>query len=118
MRPGLFIARSLLLALVVAGAVCAQVATQAAGPGFSHPTRILNPYLPFGTLKEDILVGKSGNQSARVERSTLNRTRTFMFHGKPVETMIVVDKDFVGGQLEEVTFDYFAESDAGGVYYF
>src|SRR2546423_6717139 len=119
MRPGLFIARSLLLALVVAGAVCAQVAaTQAAGPVFSHPTRILNPYLSFGTLKEDILVGKSGSQSARWERSSLNRTRTFMFHGKPVETMIVVDKDFVAGQLEEVTFDYFAESDAGGVYYF
>jgi len=32
--------------------------------------------------------------------------------------MIVVDKDFVGGQLQEITFDYFAESDDGGVYYF
>jgi len=32
--------------------------------------------------------------------------------------MIVVDKDFIGGKLEEVTFDYFAESDDGGVYYF
>src|SRR2546429_257100 len=118
MRPGLFIATSLLFLLVVASLVSAQVTTQATGPVFSHPVRILNPYLPFGTLKEDILVGKSGNQSARVERSALNRTRTFMFQGKPVETMIVVDKDFVGGQLEEVTFDYFAESDAGGVYYF
>src|SRR5207244_6776742 len=75
-------------------------------------------YLPFGTLKQDILIGKSGTQSARDERSTLNRTKTFMFHGEPVETMIVVDKDFVGGQLQEITFDYFAESDAGGVYYF
>src|SRR3954463_14654216 len=92
-----------------------QLAAQSTTPVFSHPTRILNPYLPFATLKQDILVGKSGGQTARVERSSLNRTKTFMFQGHPVETMVVVDKDFVGGKLEEVTFDYFAESDDGGV---
>ena len=95
-----------------------QVAAQSANPVFSHPTRILNPYLPFATLKQDILIGKSGSQTARVERTTLNRTRTFTFQGHPIQTMIVVDKDFIGGKLEEVTFDYFAESDDGGVYYF
>ena len=95
-----------------------QVAAQSADPVFSHPTRILNPYLPFATLKQDILIGRSGGQSARVERSTLNRTKTFMVHGKPVQTMVVVDKDFVAGKLEEVPFDYFAESDDGAVYYF
>src|SRR5438067_978657 len=118
MRRACFAGTSLLLALILASAVGAQVTGSGGKPVFSHPTRILNPYLPFATLKKDILVGKSGTQSARVERSTLNRTKTFMFQGKPVKTMIVVDKDFVGGQLEEITFDYFAESDDGGVYYF
>src|SRR5437868_9909084 len=118
MRREFLVGASLSLILMLASAASAQVTDLTAKPVFSHPTRILNPYLPFGTLKQDILIGKSGTQSARVERSTLNRTKTFMFHGEPVETMIVVDKDFVGGQLQEITSDYFAESDDGGVYYF
>ena len=118
MRREFFSTVLLLFMFIFARAVGAQATGQAATPVFSHPIRILNPYLPFGTLKQDILIGKSGTQSARVERSTLNRTKTFMFHGEPVETMIVVGKDFVGGQLQEITFDYFAESDDGGVYYF
>ena len=87
-------------------------------PVFSHPTAITHSYLPLGSLNQDILEGTEGGKPSRVVRTRLPGTKTFKFNGKPVETIIVADSAFEDGELIEVALDYFAQSDAGDVYYF
>jgi hypothetical protein len=81
---------------------------------FSHPQAITNPYLPLASLKQDVLE----NESGRVERTTKPEAhKTFVVGGQTVEALAVEDRDFNDGKLTEVTLDYFAQDDAGVVYY-
>lgn len=86
-------------------------------PVFSNPTAITNPYLPLASLTQDILEGDLGGVANRVERTRQPGTKAITIAGHTVQAMIVEDKDFVDGVLEETTLDYFAQSDAGDVYY-
>jgi len=85
---------------------------------FSNPTAVTNPYLPYGTVKQDVLGGMEGGKTARVVRARLPETRSFTVNGKAVQAIIMVDSAFENGQLVEVAVDYYAQSDAGDVYYF
>ncbi|HUO08561.1 MAG TPA: hypothetical protein VM008_09705, partial [Phycisphaerae bacterium] len=40
-----------------------------AGVTFSHPREITNPYLPLGTLKQDVLEGTEGKAKVHIERT-------------------------------------------------
>lgn len=84
---------------------------------FSNPTAVTNPYLPYGTVKQDVLTGTEGGNPVRVVRSRLPGTRRFTVNGKAVQTIIMVDSVFENGKLVEVAADYYAQSDAGDVYY-
>ena len=83
-------------------------------PRFSHPREITNPYLPFASLKQDILEG-SGERVERTVRPELRKT--FQVHHQTVEVLTVEDREFKHGQLAEVAFDYVAQADDGTVYY-
>ncbi|HEY3269036.1 MAG TPA: hypothetical protein VGM37_19160 [Armatimonadota bacterium] len=85
-----------------------------AAPAFTHPRAITNQYLPLGTLKQDILESRTGE---RVQRTVMPGARTFTVYGKAVKALIVEDRESVKGQTTEVTLDYFAQDDAGAVYY-
>ncbi|HEY3268379.1 MAG TPA: hypothetical protein VGM37_15780 [Armatimonadota bacterium] len=89
-------------------------AAHAARPVFSHPRSITNPYLPLGSLKQDILESHPGE---RVLRTVLPGTRTFILNGKSFAAMTVEDRESMKGRTTEVTKDYFAQDDAGNVYY-
>lgn len=108
--------------LMAAGAFalngCANVhpenRAQDSTPRFSHPQAITNPCLPLAFLKQDILE----NQSERVERTAKpDAHKIFKISGQTVEALAVEDREYVGGKLTEVTLDYFAQDDAGAVYY-
>lgn len=86
-------------------------------PVFSNPTKITNQYLPLSSLKQDILEGSEKGKKLRVERTMKPGTKTFMVNGQPVEAAIMEDREFMSGELEEVTLDYFAQSDDGDVHY-
>lgn len=87
-------------------------------PRFSHSREITNPYLPLRSLKQDILEGKEGGKTMRVERTAKpNVRKTFKIGDQTVEAFAVEDRDFENGQLTEVTLDYFAQADDGTVYY-
>jgi hypothetical protein len=95
----------------------AIVMTGAAGkaqPVFSHPREIINPYLPLATLKQDILESKDEH----VERTVKPEVKkTFIIGRQTVEALGVEDKELADGKLKEITLDYFAQDDAGNVYY-
>jgi hypothetical protein len=84
---------------------------------FSNPTAVTNAYLPYAQFKQDVLVGTEGGKPARVVRTRMPGTKRFVVAGKPVEAIIVSDSAWLGGALEEVALDYYAQSDQGDVYY-
>jgi hypothetical protein len=84
---------------------------------FSNPTAVTNAYLPYAQFKQDVLVGTEGGKQARVVRTRMPGTKRFVVAGKPVEAIIVSDSAWLGGALEEVALDYYAQSDQGDVYY-
>jgi hypothetical protein len=88
--------------------------TKIAAMKFSHPRDIKNPYLPLATLKQDIL--ENGNE--HVERTAKpDVKKIFTINGQPVAALAVEDKETADGNLAEITLDYFAQDDAGNVYY-
>ncbi len=89
-----------------------------AGVKFSHPRDITNPFLPLASLKQDILEGREGGKKVRIERTILpDATKTFRIGKQTVAALVMQDSEFVDGELEEVTLDYFAQDDNGTVYY-
>lgn len=94
-----------------------SAAALAAAPKFTNPTKITNRFLPLSNLHKDVLEGGSGKSSSRVERTLLKGTKTFRIGKQNVKAAIVEDRDYADGKLEEITRDYFAQSDDGTVYY-
>src|SRR5262249_16950480 len=85
---------------------------------FSHPRNINNPYLPMGTLKQDILEGKEGDAKVRIERTVKpDLQKTFKIGKQNVEALVVEDREIEDGELAEVALDYFAQADDGTILY-
>ncbi len=114
-----------LAALIALGAITVQpgLAGEAkkwdlAGLKFSHPRDITNPYLPLASLKQDILEGKEGGKTVRIERTAKpDLLKTFKIGKQTVESLAVEDREFENGELSEVAMDYFAQADDGTVLY-
>jgi hypothetical protein len=102
--------------MVLIRAMSAQDHSNSA-PKFSHPKDITNSYLPLGSLKEDILEGTEKGRPLRVQRTVKPGSKIFSINGQDVEALIMEDREFVNGQLEEVALDYLAQDDDGTVYY-
>ena len=89
-----------------------------AGVKFSHPRNIDNLYLPLAKLKRDIIEGSEDGKKTRVERTLKPEVhKNFKVAGQKVDSLCMEDRIFVNGTLEEVALDYFAQDDAGTVYY-
>jgi hypothetical protein len=89
------------------------------GVKFSHPRDINHPYLPLATLKQDILEGSEGGKKTRVERTLMpQKHRLFKVGDQEVDALVVEDRVFANGELDEVALDYYAQDDNGTVYYF
>ena len=87
-------------------------------PVFSDPLASTNPYAPFVEGAYKVYVGKDeGERIVFIDVHT-DITRTFMLGGSPVETHLMLEVEFVDGELEEISANYFAEADDGTVYYF
>ena len=85
---------------------------------FSHPTQINNPYLPLSNLKQDILEGTEAGKKLHIERTLKPEIhKTFKFGPQTIESLAYEDRETENGELAEVTLDYFAQDDAGAVYY-
>jgi hypothetical protein len=85
---------------------------------FSHPREITNPYLPLGSLQQDVLEGKEGGKTVRIERTAKPSVRkTFKINKQTVEALAVEDREWENGQLAEVALDYFVQADDGTVLY-
>ena len=85
---------------------------------FSHPREITNPYLPLAKLKQDILEGTEAGKKIHIERTARpDKHKSFTLGNQTVEALVVEDREIEDGVLAEVATDYFAQDDAGTVYY-
>lgn len=109
--------------LALAGVACssggapAQTPTPREGPVFSDPRTIDHPYLPLSLYRRCVLEGVDEGARIRIVRAPVERTQTIRWRGQTIEALVMRDREFEDGSLVEETFDFFAQSDDGTVYY-
>jgi hypothetical protein len=90
----------------------------AAGPHFSTPLAIDNPFAPFVVGGSKSYEGSNGSAVAEVTDEYLSATRAFVLEGQPVECRQLVEIDYEDGVLHEISQNFFAQDDDGSVWYF
>ncbi len=89
-----------------------------AGP-FSDPTTITNPLFPISDLHSAVLNGHVDGLPFRTETTLLPETKIIEWtDGQCVEVLVSQYTAYLGGRLEEVALDYYAQADDGSVWYF
>lgn len=73
-----------------------------------------NPYMPLTPGSEWVYEGTSEDEEERVEIVVTDERRDVM----GVSTVVVRDTVYVGGEMVEDTYDWFAQDGAGNVWYF
>jgi hypothetical protein len=89
-----------------------------AKPTFSHPLRITNPLHPTSEVDQVIYGGEVDGKPFRTEFTRLSYPKTITWRGKPTEVAIMQYLAFSDGRIHEVALDWFAQDDAGNVWYF
>ncbi len=88
-------------------------------PRFSNSTNVTNPLFPISRLHSAILNGVVGGKTFRVETTLLPDTRIIEWSkGKCVKTLVSQYVAYLGGRIEEVALDFYAQADDGSVWYF
>lgn len=88
-------------------------------PRFSNSTRVTNPLFPISKLHSAILNGRVSGQAFRVETTLLPDTRVIEWSsGKCVRTLVSQYVAYLGGRIEGVALDFYAQTDDGSVWYF
>jgi hypothetical protein len=87
-------------------------------PAFSHPTRITNTLFPISEVRSAVLSGHVEGKPFHTETTLLPVTRIVEWNGQRVETLVSQYTAFLGGRIEEVALDKYAQADDGSVWYF
>jgi hypothetical protein len=87
-------------------------------PTFSSPTEITNPLFPVSDLHSVVFSGRVEGEPFHTETTLLPETKVIEWApGQQVEALVSQYTAFVGGRLEEVATDYYAQADDGSVWY-
>jgi hypothetical protein len=87
-------------------------------PTFSHPTEVTNPLFPVSKQESVLLVGHVDGKPFRTEVTLLPYTRIVDWDGQRIETLVSQYVAYLGGRLQEVAYDLYAQADDGSVWYF
>jgi hypothetical protein len=87
-------------------------------PTFSDPTNITNPLFPVSEQASVLLLGHVDDEPFRTEVTLLPETRIIEWEGQQVEVVVSQYNAFLGGSIEEVAYDLYAQADDGSVWYF
>ena len=87
-------------------------------PTFSNPTEVTNPLFPISDLRSAILSGRVDGKPFHTETTLLPETRMIEWSpGQWVEARVSQYMAFLGGRIQEVAIDYYAQADDGAVWY-
>jgi hypothetical protein len=87
-------------------------------PTFSDPTTVTNPLFPVSLQESVLMLGHVDGKPFRTEVTLLPETRIIEWEGQRVETLVSQYNAFLGGRIEEIAYDYYAQADDGSVWYF
>ena len=87
-------------------------------PTFSNPLIIDNAFFPFVPNGLKIFTGSDHGTKIGAKDYYLTETRTFEVNGTNVPCRVLVEEAYEADELVERSFNYFAQSDDGTVYYF
>ena len=87
-------------------------------PTFSDPTNITNPLFPVSSQDSVLMLGHVDGKPFRTEVTLLPETQIIEWEGQGVETLVSQYNAFLGGRIQEVAYDYYAQADDGSVWYF
>ncbi len=87
-------------------------------PRFSEPTNVTNPLFPVSRQESVLLLGRVDGQPFRTEVTLLPETRIIAWQGQVVETLVSQYVAYLSGRIHEVAYDFYAQDDAGAVWYF
>jgi hypothetical protein len=87
-------------------------------PTFTEPTHVDNPLFPVSRQASVLLLGRVDGQPFRTEVTLLPETRIVEWEGQQVEVLVSQYVAYLGGRIHEVAYDFYAQDDAGAVWYF
>jgi hypothetical protein len=88
-------------------------------PPFSNPTGVTNPLFPISNLSSVVLNGRVDGRPFRTETTLLPDTRVIEWSpGQCVRTLVSQYVAYLGGRIQEVALDFYAQGDDGSVWYF
>ena len=82
-----------------------------------HPTEIDNPLFPISRLRSVVLLGHVDEKPFRTETTLLPGTSTVTWNGQEIEVLVSQYMAYLGGHLDEVALDRYAQADDGSVWY-
>jgi len=112
---------SLLVSALLASAAAVGWAVRPAplaGPVFSHPLDITNVYAPFVPGATKSFEGTDQGATTAVTDDFTTVTRSFPLNGGTVTARLLEEIESADGTLSEISKNWFAQADDGGVYYF
>jgi hypothetical protein len=86
-------------------------------PPFSNATEITNPLFPISNLPSAILSGTVDGKDFKTETTLLPETRIIEWNGVRIEALVSQYLAYLGGRIEEVALDHYAQADDGSVWY-
>jgi hypothetical protein len=87
-------------------------------PTFSHPTEVTNPLFPVSRQASVLFLGHVDGKPFRTEVTLLPETRIVQWEGQRIETLVSQYMAYLGGRIQEVAYDLYAQADDGSVWYF
>ena len=86
-------------------------------PTFTRPTKITNPLFPISALVSVVLLGEVDGLPFRSETTLIPGPHSVTVDGKPIEVVVSQYTAYLGGRIEEVALDRYAQADDGSVWY-
>jgi hypothetical protein len=87
-------------------------------PNFADPTTVDNPLFPISNQHSAVYLGNDEGNPLKVEVTLLPETKVIEVDGEQTEVLVSQFMSFVGGRVDEVTLDWYAQDDTGAVWFF
>jgi hypothetical protein len=87
-------------------------------PTFSDPTNVTNPLFPVSKQDSILMVGRVDGKPFRTEVTLLPETRIIEWQDQRIEMLVSQYTAYLGGRIQEVVGDLYAQADDGSVWYF
>jgi hypothetical protein len=87
-------------------------------PTFTDPTTVDNPLFPISNQHSAVYLGNDEGNPLKVEVTLLPEPKEIEVDGETTEVLVSQFVSFVGGRVDEVTRDWYAQDDQGAVWFF